>query len=557
MQGNEPPIAEQLVQMSIYARQIFIHQPNRRFARVLAISERYIRLFHFDRSGVQYTPLLDFHEEPHTFVRLVLGLNSTNELDVGLDTSIQWTIDGGRKAEGTITVSGDGLQDTVYPLAQIEPFLFRGSITGRSTTCWKVRDPDTNEQLFVKDMWREEDRPSEHAFLQDAIGLPGVAQMVNCEPDLCQTKSLRGLGGNEPASFRNRIESRIVLKAYGKSLDQYSSATQLFCALRDAIAGHLELFKKGTLHRDVSPYNILFGTPEAEKGNLGILIDLDIAIRRSWNKLTDEQIGMRLYQSVAVLRSATVPAPFPYDHLDDLESFLYVVVHLMFTRDSNGQAYAGSNMLSEWDAVSHNCRLAAALKGAYLGSEFLPEEVEQNWPSPCVDLVLAYTAFIYSNMKLKMKLSQIKERARKGKDKVFAANALQHYAHILQLFDTAIEALDRPDTWRVSESDGPYSESSSTGSTSTVLSIEKRLEQYEQMEQRFSSSSSGRSWKRASNGDTEDQPSPKRCRSHSSSSISESDSASGRSTRSSRSSNSVPDSTPHRRTRRSARNPVT
>lgn len=226
-----------LLTVSSLCRQIFIHQPNRRFVRVLVISESHIRLFHFDRSGVQYTPLLDFHEDPHTFVRLVLGLSSPDELDIGFDASIQWTIEGGRKVGGTIRTRWADLQDIIYPLAQIEPFFFRGSISGRSTTCWKVRDSETNEELLVKDMWRSEDRISEHTFLQDAIGLPGVVQMVNCEPDRCETKSLRGFGEDSPAKFRNRIESRIVIKSYGKSVDRYTSAKQLFCALRDAIAG--------------------------------------------------------------------------------------------------------------------------------------------------------------------------------------------------------------------------------------------------------------------------------------------------------------------------------
>jgi hypothetical protein len=214
---------------------------------VLIITESHIRLLHFDRSGVQYTPLLNFHEDPHTFVRLVLGLSSPDEFDVGLDTSIQWTIESGRKVAGTITTRGTDDQDTVYPLVQIEPSYFRGKITGRSTICWNVRDPTTNEQLLVKDLWRSEDRLSEHIFLQDAIGLPGVVQMINCEPDRCETKSLRGFGDASPAKFVNRIESRIVMKAYGKSVARYTSAKQLLCALRDAIAGkNLCTFKYST-----------------------------------------------------------------------------------------------------------------------------------------------------------------------------------------------------------------------------------------------------------------------------------------------------------------------
>jgi serine/threonine protein kinase len=39
----------------------------------------------------------------------------------------------------------------------------------------------------------------------------------------------------------------------------------------------MSLAKKGTLHRDVSTLNILFGQPGAELGNRGVLIDFDMA----------------------------------------------------------------------------------------------------------------------------------------------------------------------------------------------------------------------------------------------------------------------------------------
>jgi hypothetical protein len=141
--------------------------------------------------------------------------------------------------------------------------------------------------------------------------------MVNCEADRCETRSLRGFGDDLPKKFPNRIESRIVMKAYGTSVARYTSAKQLFCAIRDAIAGknycvfefsiqlkltrlltgHMELFKKGMLHRDVSPYNVLFGNPGAEPGYRGILIDFDISIWRRWNKPADGQIVSSSFHS--------------------------------------------------------------------------------------------------------------------------------------------------------------------------------------------------------------------------------------------------------------------
>ncbi|RXW17455.1 hypothetical protein EST38_g8396 [Candolleomyces aberdarensis] len=262
IQQAETPVSEQLMQMAIYARQIFIQQPNRRFVRLLILFEEHFRLFHFDRSGAQYTPAINFHDEPHTFVRLILGLSSPDESDIGLDSSIQWMIEKGRKVGGTLrTRRADGAE-LVYSLSNVAPFFFRGDMRGRATICWS-----------------SEDVVSEHLYLQDAVGVPGVVQMVSCEPDRDETRNLRGFGDVLPPGFHNRVETRIVIKAYGKPVQNFTSAVQLLCALRDAIAGHMELYsEKGTLHRDISVYNILLGKTGAEPGYRGVLIDFDMAI---------------------------------------------------------------------------------------------------------------------------------------------------------------------------------------------------------------------------------------------------------------------------------------
>ncbi|KAJ2930116.1 hypothetical protein H1R20_g6984, partial [Candolleomyces eurysporus] len=241
VEGEESPVSEQLVHIAIYARQLFIHQPNRRFVRVLVLTGQYLRLFHFDRSGVQYTPLLDIHTNPHTFVRLVLGLSSPNENDIGLDTSIQWRVENGRKVSGTLKTRGADDIEIIYPLHHnVEPFFRRPDICGRCTTCWSISDPVSREELIVKDSWRPHNRTSEYICLREALGISGVVQMLSYESDRGQTAHLRGFRSATCSSdFENRVNTRVVIKCYGDPVTKFTSATELLCALRDAIAAHI------------------------------------------------------------------------------------------------------------------------------------------------------------------------------------------------------------------------------------------------------------------------------------------------------------------------------
>ncbi|KAJ2913695.1 hypothetical protein MD484_g6740, partial [Candolleomyces efflorescens] len=449
----DSPVPEQLSRLVIYARQIFIQQPNRRFARLLVLSEDHFRLFHFDRSGVQYTPSIDFHQNPHTFVRLILGLSSPDESDIGLDTSVQWTVEKGRKVGGTLTSRGADGTELIYPLSSTVPFFFRGSIRGRSTTCWGVRDPITGEDLVVKDAWKSEGTVSEHLYLQDAVGTPGVVQMVSCEPGRGETKHLRGFNHAIPAGFQNRIETRVVMKAYGKPLDNFTSAMQLLCALRDAIAGHMDLYLKNQmLHQDISLYNILLGVAGADPGYRGILIDFDMAIRcgsEASRKPDNWKIGTRHFQSAAVLSSSDFVDPLPRDHLDDLESFFYVLAHIFWVYDPEGKFHSIPERVEGWDHP--NPILVATRKQAFLSWTTPPVTMEKRWPIPCLNLLLAFQAFLRPLVAKKFRLNEEPADARRDEAEVFVTDVAEHYSHVLQLFDEAIEMMDKPrETWKLS-----------------------------------------------------------------------------------------------------------
>jgi hypothetical protein len=208
------------------------------YVRSLAVTEDYVRLAHFDRAGAQITPRVNIHGNPATFVRLVAGVSSADERILGFDGSIHWTITEGRKEKGTLKTRDATGEVKEYPILE-EVSTPGDSICGRATTCWKVQDPQTHEELIVKDSWIPEDHPPEHELLELVKGILGVVQMVSFEVGRGETKDFRC--PTTWGRYTNRVATRVVMKSHGKSIASFTSVLQLLCALRDAIAGACQL----------------------------------------------------------------------------------------------------------------------------------------------------------------------------------------------------------------------------------------------------------------------------------------------------------------------------
>ena len=215
-------------------RQILRDQPNRLYVRSLVLTESHARLVHFDRTGAEITPPFNIHQHPATLVRLVAGLSSADERVLGIDTSIQWAIVNGRKERGTIATTGPNGKPKTYPILE-QMRTPRNEIRGRATTCWRVQDPDTLEELVVKDTWRLDELRGEYELLELVKDTPGIVHMVSYETGRGETKDFRcpSTYGN----FQNRVATRVTMKAYGRSVEYFTSVVQLLCAIRDAIAG--------------------------------------------------------------------------------------------------------------------------------------------------------------------------------------------------------------------------------------------------------------------------------------------------------------------------------
>jgi hypothetical protein len=222
-----------------FARQMFIQQPNRKFVRSLLFTEQKACVFHFDRSGAQYSQFFDVHAGAATFVRIILGLCSTDERVLGFDNSVQWTVgqDGKRTGGALKTINSEG-EPVEYDLVMGEAIFVRSSVRGRGTVCWPVRDREKGKRFIVKDYWMSQGRTPEYDYLKRVKGMDGVCNIISYETGRGETKDYRGsTQGFTSTEFHNRKAIRIVMDAYGTSIDNFTSPEELLAALRDAIAG--------------------------------------------------------------------------------------------------------------------------------------------------------------------------------------------------------------------------------------------------------------------------------------------------------------------------------
>ena len=202
----------------------------------LILTEERVRLYQFDRSGVQYSALINIHENPSHFARIVLGISSSDAEKVGFDPQVKW--EGKCRVLYTLDENSRRIR---YELTSAKPVFWRRAIRGRGTQCHAVTGPD-GEKRLVKEAWRSRDRTPEWEFLKEAKGLAGVGQMVAYEETAFTTAKHRGINVSSfvdapNPTFHDRIFSRTTLQAYGDPIDNFETRLQLLYAFRDAIAG--------------------------------------------------------------------------------------------------------------------------------------------------------------------------------------------------------------------------------------------------------------------------------------------------------------------------------
>ncbi|KAF6753514.1 hypothetical protein DFP72DRAFT_814162, partial [Ephemerocybe angulata] len=427
---------------------VFNEQPNREFVRCVAISEKHALLVHFDRVGAQIFPIIDIHQDPFSFLRILFAQTSFDEETLGLDPGIRWEVRDGRKIGGTIDIT-DGLNGEVraYRMAGgTDPVFTQSEIVGRGTRCWCV-DGEGGEQLLIKDSWMPSTAAVEEANLEAALGVPGVVQVVDIDRPRTPitTELFRGAceavrGGKDPF----RIKSRVVMEAYGNLVIYSESSRQMVAAFRDAISGHRELLETtGLLHRDVSPGNVVLGHDNTRPGYRGVLIDLDLAC--SQEKLVNGATnhgGTTSHQSISVLRGrrdSVLAKRQIRDHLDDLESFFYVLHDTMFCWERC------QGMCRKW-VQEEDPLTAAEAKLEFWEHGFSLEGVDTFWDAASQGLLESFYHFVQEIVFVKEEINEhyaaFPEEDRR-KRLALLGDRDSHYDEVLSFFDKALNEIDR------------------------------------------------------------------------------------------------------------------
>ncbi|TFK26262.1 hypothetical protein FA15DRAFT_654438 [Coprinopsis marcescibilis] len=461
------PAVELVIQdLARSAYGIFLNQPTRNFVRILSIGPEWnFRLVQFDKLGVFYTKRYNLQEDSEFFVRLVLGLASTDPKEAGFDNTITWrpvTYAGKPGVQGKLKARGMVNSKAVEYAIVGEGPVFRGNASlavGRDTMGWEVVGKG-GKHLFVKDSWRwEGSQAPEYEFLKviKKKKIEGVVRMISCEV-LSETRAFRKCHGHDSADSEddspgNRIKTRTVTEMYGPSINMFETVERFLGAMHDAIQGHRNLLlSAGILHRDISVNNVLLGQDNAKDGWRGVLIDFDLAVfvKNDEYPPADSEIlievqGTRVFQSVMVLHGYQLldkgEVKYHHDHLDDLEGFFYLFCFIIFRYtgpDGERQEAPSELNLDEW-YNNEDIAVPMRAKSKFINKRQLREllkSIPDFWGEPCRTLFRKWHKFVQSIVAQKKRIVAGDSKLTMGE---LRSNADAHYKTVLGFLAEAIE----------------------------------------------------------------------------------------------------------------------
>ncbi|KAH8112618.1 hypothetical protein DFH11DRAFT_464520 [Phellopilus nigrolimitatus] len=321
-------------QLLQYARMVFAAQQNRRFVLgVILTGDDLMTFFVFDRAGVLSSERFNVMKDPGKLIRVVAGLLFAENIDLGYDPTVYH-----RDGERFIL-----FRHVEYKIKEV--IYAESSVRGRGTNCFLVEHE--GEDAVIKDSWVDDSRnPFEHVIMEKITGIGGVAKIVDHE-----TVQIRGVNDTTATDRRalsekenwktqrkwylfrkleTREHRRIMMKPYGKPLEDFQTLTELLTSVKDIIQTIEDLINNRVLHRDISLRNLVLAKEDPKDPNSrrrGYIIDFDFAIE------TDEQdkecakgrrTGTLPFMALEMM-VAEEENKIKHAYYHDLESILYVL----------------------------------------------------------------------------------------------------------------------------------------------------------------------------------------------------------------------------------------
>ncbi|PPQ83560.1 hypothetical protein CVT24_004680 [Panaeolus cyanescens] len=418
--------------------QCFIAHPTRIFVYGLCITKTKLCLYRYDRCGILYSDWVNYREKhAHELVRALLIISSPDPAMLGFDETVVIN----KAGKHVFSMEQDG---KLVKLTEVSLEWNCLSLTGRSTTCWKVINEDTKKGFLLKQQFVNIQRTPEHELLEEVKGIKGIVKVHFAQRI---GKLMSELRGTIPPNFHDRFLYRMVVEEYGKSIKCVTDVLLLIKAMRDVITGIAQggLYQQEVLHRDISANNILYAKDPKnlrKDEGYGNLIDFELSInpdRTTSLDGKDFRTGTHAFHSIRVLRSD--PKTYHPGYLDDLESFFWVLVwiliRLFYPIDNTDEKRTKDSLKAQQkvlDKFEDLPSMAADWKRGFLAQcsdQFILNFIGSECDLEVVDFVEHLGAFFLQFVRLAEKRLPIPD------------DANDHYKGVISLFDTAIDNLER------------------------------------------------------------------------------------------------------------------
>ncbi|KAJ2076505.1 hypothetical protein H4R24_005659 [Coemansia sp. RSA 988] len=367
-------------QLFMYTRQLYVNQPDRRFAWGITVFGTEVRVCIFTSGGALASHTMDISSDDgrRQYICLLVDWSLCEWHQLGYDPTVQrhqdlncWEI-----LVPPLSADQDGASNpsagkfSTYaptPYYFSKAYVVADRLFGRHTRCYPAtsikpaqlvseQNPIVSEVL-VKDAWSFVRRKG----ISDGSGergeiefLKDIKEMLESMPELRNHLPMINCGGTVCVAFNGEMvndnadsvlgelhlllfeeeetrehfysHTRMAMSPIGQRLREVQSVFELIIVVYDALKAHAAVLDKcQILHQDISENNILFQRDES--GNvMGMLIDFDNAVDSTAAQNDRRPIcaGTLPFMSLNNLRRSDVPRTV----VDDMESILYLLIWL-------------------------------------------------------------------------------------------------------------------------------------------------------------------------------------------------------------------------------------